>query len=417
MSAVVEPAGCAAVSRDETAAGETAPFPADHALVIPTYNRPQLLARLVNYYRAREPRLNLLVLDSSQPEAMAQNARALAAPGGAVRHVCFPQTLPPAHKIARGLAEVGTRFVSLCADDDIVFPEGLREASEFLAGQPDYVSAHGLYLNFRISGADVHLMREYSGPGNEAEHPGQRIFALCQAYESLFYAVFRTADLHQIATAATALPTLHFQELFQSVAALIKGKVRRFPQFYAGRQSCEPAEPERDKWQTYYWFADDPAEFLDHYRGYRDEVCRFYAAHAAPPLLARDDLCHVLDLAHASYFSAGCPPDYFRHRLQSLWPDTASPPSGRRDLLHEIRPSDAHRNLRRGLRLLNHVRRRAGLRARSRWAKAIAQLDRATREGHRSPWACHLPGGLEWLAAIPDFRSAYGELCRYLDGS
>lgn len=415
MSAVVDPSARGRAQLDDAAKDKPSRFPADHTIVIPTYNRPQFLARLVGYYATREPQLKLLVLDSSRPEIVAENARAVAERGGIARHLGFPQTLPMVGKIARGLAEVTTAFVSLCADDDIVFPDGLRAATEFLAGHPDYVSAHGLYLNFRVAGAEVHLMREYSGAGNEAEHPGQRIFALCQAYESLFYAAFRTADLQQIATAATALPTLHFQELFQSAAALIKGKVKRFPKFYAGRQSCDPAEPERDKWQTYYWFADDPAEFLDHYRSYRDEVGRFYAAHSAPPELGRDDLFRVLDLSHAVYFSAGCPPDYFMTRLQHLWPGAPKPPTGRRDLLHEIRPSNPHRQMRRGLRLLNYLRRRAGRRARSRWAAALAELDRATKQSYRTPWMCRLPRGLEWLAATPDFRAAYRELCDYLD--
>lgn len=415
MNAVAEPSAAPRAQADGQPTAARPRFPFDHTIVIPTYNRPQLLSRLVNYYRAREPRLKLLVLDSSRPDIVAENARSIAATGDAVRHLAFPQTLPMVGKIAQGLAEVATPFVSLCADDDIVFPDGLREATAFLAEHPDYVSAHGLYLNFRIAGDEVHLTREYSGAGNEAKHPGQRIFCLCQQYESLFYAAFRTPDLQQIAVAATALPTLHFQELFQSVSALIKGKVKRFPKFYGGRQSCDPAEPERDKWQTYYWFGDDPAEFLDHYRAYRDEVSKFYQAHASEPRLDRSELVRVLDLAHAVYFSAGCPPAYFMTRLQDLWPNAPAVTTGRRDLLNDIRPHSPHRELRRALRLLNFLRRRFGRRARSRWASSLAELDRLARQSYRTPWMCRLPTGFEWLAAVADFRHAYGELCHYLD--
>jgi glycosyltransferase domain-containing protein len=415
VSAIVEPSQApqGQVSGGPDAAAPQ--FPADHTIVIPTYNRPQLVARLVAYYARREPRLNLLVLDSSRPEVVDENARSLRSLGGLVRHLAFPQTLPMVGKIANGLGEVATPFVSLCGDDDIVFPDGLREATAFLGRHQDYVSAHGLYVNFRIAGHEVHLMREYSGAGNEAEHPGQRIFSLCENYESLFYAAFRTPDLQRIAAAATALPTLHFQELFQSIAALITGKVKRFPKFYGGRQSCEPAEPERDKWQTYYWFADDPAEFLNHYGAYRDEVWRFYQAHGTAPGLDRNALFRVLDLAHAVYFAGGCPPDYFMSRLQGFWPEAAKAPTVRRDLLHEIRPHNAHRELRRALRLFNFLRRRFGRRARSRWASDIAELDRSVGQSYRAPWSCKLPRGLEWLAAVPDFRRAYGELCLYLD--
>src|SRR5262249_42353188 len=158
------------------------------------------------------------------------------------RHAVFEDTLPMAVKVERGLALVETPFVSLCADDDLVFADGLREGIEFLERHVDYVCAHGLYLNFQEAGDhEVHLMREYAGAGNDASHPGARIFRLFQRYELLFYAVFRTADLREISAGAAAMPTLHFQELFQSVAALIKGKVHRFPTLYGARQSCPAA--------------------------------------------------------------------------------------------------------------------------------------------------------------------------------
>lgn len=387
----------------------------DHTLVIPTYNRPQFLTRLLGYYSERAPQLKLLVLDSSRPEIVEKNAHALAAYRGAIRHIGFPQTEPMVSKIARGLEEVATSYVSLCADDDIVFPDGLRAATAFLAENTDYVSAHGLYLNFRVADHQVYLEREYSGTGNEAEHPGARIFFLCQNYESLFYAAFRTTDLRQISAAASALPSLHFQELFQSVAALIKGKVKRFPKFYAGRQSCEPAEPTRDRWQTYYWFADDPAELIHHYSSYRNEIWRFYDAHAAAPRLSENEFCRVLDLAHAVYFSARCPPAYFHSTLQPFWPQEPCAAPASSDLLDAIRPASPQRRLRRGVRLLNLLRHRVRRRARERWTAELAELDRSMPRAGTTSWTCRLPNGLQWLATVPDFRQTYHELYRYLD--
>jgi hypothetical protein len=133
------------------------------------------------------------------------------------------------------------------------------------------------------------------------------------------------------------------------------------------------------------------------------------------PRLDRSALTRVLDLAHAVYFAAGCPPAYFMTRLQDLWPDTPAVATGRRDLLNDIRPHSPHRELRRALRLLNFLRRRFGRRARSRWASSLAELDRSTQRSYNISWSCRLPAGLEWLAAVPDFRCAYGELCRYLN--
>ncbi|MBI4294370.1 MAG: TIGR00180 family glycosyltransferase [Betaproteobacteria bacterium] len=402
-----------------------------HTLVIPTYNRPAELRRLVRYYYTRAWPMNLLVLDSSRPGVAEENAKMLSSLGESVRHVIFPGTTPMAAKLAQGLALVQSPYVSFCADDDLVLPNGLREAVAFLKDHPDYVSAHGLYINFRREGHDVHLMREYAGPSNEAAHAGARIYRLLQKYESLFYGVFRTPDLREIVSAVAALPTLHYQELFQSAAALIKGKVFRFPRLFGARQSCDPAEPERDKWQTYYWFAEDPAEVFEHYHAYRAALWSFYQAHAFAPLLEKEKFFKILDLAHAVYFSASCPPEYFHSVLQPYWPDDAYVKVGDIDLFDRLgRPAagslpetDAKRR-----------RRDAQVSANSqRWsaaricealpvalkavlaAPALARLNYQARHAFRTPWRCRLSVRLRWLAGVDDFRAAYFELCRYLD--
>lgn len=383
---------------------------ADHTLVIPTYNRPALLRRLVHYYRERAASMRLLVLDSSLAAAAEQNAKALAVYGEPVKHVAFPPTTPMATKLALGLGRVESSFASFCADDDLVFPTGLEEALAVLAGEPDHVCAHGLYLNFREAGHDVHLMREYAGASNDAHHAGARIFRLLQKYESLFYAVYRTPDLRDIASAVAELPTLHFQELFQSVSALIKGKVRRFPAFYAARQSCDAAEPGRDRWQTYYWFADDPAEFLEHYRAYTDAVLRFHLRHGAMPRLEAGPFRRALDLAHAVYFSADCPPAYFHTTLQSLWPTDPYTEVGKTDLFETLRGErTAARRSEPGrlARFLAHWRDQ-------RAAAARSSLDAEAKRVAGTAWRCQLPSELLWWAETPGFRASYLELCRYL---
>jgi glycosyltransferase domain-containing protein len=393
-----------------------------HTLVIPTYNRPALLKRLVQYYCKRAGPMNLLVLDSSRPEVAQENANVLASYGDCVRHVVFPGTTPLAAKLSQGLALVQTPYASLCADDDLVFPKRLHEAVAFLDDHPDYVCAHGLYFNFSQAGHDLNLMREYAGPSNEANHPGARIFRLLQKYESLFYAAFRTPDLRDIVSAAAALPTLHYQELFQSVAAMIKGKVRRFPKFYAARQSCPPAEPEREKWQTYYWFADNPVEVLEHYRVYCGEIWKFYEMHGPLPHLEREPFFKILDLAHAVYFSAECPPEYFHSVLQQYWPEDGYFEVNYVDLFDRLRTAATEPQERTAA--VEPPKWTAGLvlavarHMRTAWtALDLARLNRNVRKACRTPWKCCLPGRLRWLAGVAEFRNTYLELCHYLDQS
>jgi glycosyltransferase domain-containing protein len=395
----------------------------NHTLVIPTYNRPALLKRLVTYYCKRAPGMPLLVLDSSEPEIAAANAAALQRINADVKHQIFPSDLPMAVKLSRGLADVTTPTVSFCADDDLVFPDGLREALAFLKDHADYVSAHGLYLNFTEAAAQtIVIAKEYAGESNKAAHPGARIFRLMQNYESLFYGAFRTADLREIFAGVASIPTLHYQELFQSVAALIKGKVKRFPTFYAARRSGPEAEPGRDKWQTYYWFAADPGEFVQHYVAYRDGLWEFYARNAAAPALSRADFFRALDIAHSVYFSKTCPPRYFHSILQPLWPD---------DMFAE-KFDDLFQTLRQGkqrpvlgkagwllMKVLRRIRRWRMPRVQdaSTGAPALAALNEALAWQSQVPWRCEMPLGLMWLAANDDFRSNFRELTLYLDGA
>jgi len=304
-----------------------------HTLVIPAYNRPALLRQLLRYYRERALRLLLLILDSSQLEIVEEHARTLAGQDEMVRHAIFPGAVAVVSKLAQGLAQVQTPYASFCADDDLVFPGALRAAVAFLKGHPEYVCAHGLYLNFREADHDVHLSIEYGGAGIEARHPAARVFRLCQEYESLFYAAFRTEDLREVFSALPALSTVHFQELFQSVATVIKGKVGRLPVLYAARRSGPPAEPGREKWQT----------GLPRTRARSLSITVPTAGSFGGstscmlPRLEKDVFFRTLDLAHAVYFAAGCPPEFFHSVLQPYWPQDSYIRIGHLDALAEAR--------------------------------------------------------------------------------
>lgn len=405
----------------------------NHTLVIPTYNRPELVRRLVSYYQNRGTATRLLVLDSSRPEIAAENGGWFGGRPPSIRHVVYPESMQPGVKLARGLHLVDTAYVSFCADDDLVFPQGLSDAVDFVRENRDYVCAHGLYLNFRIGDQPepdedpatfdfhperIHVWREYGGPGNEAAHPGARIFRLFQNYESLFYAAFRTDDLRAIFDRVQGIPSLHYQELFQSVATLIKGKVKRLAGLYAARQSIAAAQPERENWQTYYWFAANPVEVLEHYRTYCDDLWRFYEAHGAAPRLDRPAFQKALDLSHAVYFSAGCPPAYFHSVLQPFWPQDGFVQPGRTDLFGQLGgdagasagpPGKRRWTLRSALSAARLVLRAA------RYAPYRHSLNWRARRLGGTPWNCRLPWNLRWLAGQPEFRRTYLELCRYLD--
>ena len=385
------------------------------SIVIPTYNRPEFLGRLLAYYQSKESAAKVLILDSSESDVKAKNARVTAECGERFRHVVFPLTLPVASKLAQGLALVDTPFCALCADDDIVFIEGLNRALTYLKAHPECVCTDGIYLNFFRSGKDIQLKIEYASKGIDAEHPAARVFRLFQRYESLFYGVFRTSDLAEIFSGVSRNPSLHYQELFQATGALLIGKSHRLPVFYAGRQHCAPADPTRNRWQTYYWFAENREEFLEHYVRYRGELWEFYQRRGARPRLSKDEFVKSMDIAHAVFFGTGCPPEYFYSVLQSQWPkDPFKQDPEDDDVCNQLKV--APRRSWRG-----PVRRFA------KWLQEAASTDppssglndinHCVRRQFRTPWTCVLAPELRWLANTGRFREAYFELCRYMDGS
>jgi len=388
-----------------------AELPSDFTLIIPTHNRHALFSRLVHYYSKRLPSMHLLVLDSSDPSITEKNSKVVSPYGNCVQHVIFPITEQPFSKFARGVSLVKTPYVSFCGDDDIVFPDGLAESVSFLREHPDYVCAHGLYLNFREEGNNVHVKREYAGPSIEASHPGARIFQLFQNYESLFYAVFRTNALNEIYSGMADQTTSHYKELFQSVAALIKGKTKRFPKIYAARRDGPPVEAGREKWHTHYWFAQSPKEVLESYRTYCSALWHFYEAKSPAPRLDKEAFCKMMDLAHAVHFSAGCPPEYFYSVLQSHWPSDKFQKSINVDLFDQLK-SPKQRDGFSVDRLIARIRRAVHI---IRSAPGFARLNSAVRKHCRTPWRCRPHPSLWWLTTSSHFSETYLELCFYLD--
>src|SRR6185436_1574729 len=113
-----------------------------YTLLIPTYNRPEDLGRLLRFLAAQKADFPVRVLDSSRPEAHEQN-RALAA-GLALdlRVERFDPAMPPFEKFWRGAEMVETEFASLCADDDLVLAGSIAPLVEHLARHPDCSVAH-----------------------------------------------------------------------------------------------------------------------------------------------------------------------------------------------------------------------------------------------------------------------------------
>ena len=383
-------------------------------LIIPTYNRPAHLARLLNYYASKQTTIRFLVLDSSDEQSKALNEKATTILGDNIKYVAFPSTISVATKLFEGLKLINTPYCAFCADDDLVFIDGLGEALTFLQNNAEYACVDGIYLNFNKTKNNVNIHIEYATKGISADDPGARVFKLYQKYESLFYGVFKTQNAVNIFAGVSANTSLHYQELFQTTAALLTGKSHRLPIFYAARQSCDPADMTRDKWQTYYWFAENPKEFMEHYIHYRDELWSFYHQHIPNQIYPKQTFFQVMDIAHATYFGVGCPPEYFHNFLQPHWPTERFKKS-----------KQVSDNVCNQLKSKSRIWVEVAMENTLKWLPKILasyysifdmkKLNRKIQRHTKTNWNCVPARDLKWLAGVPSFHLAYQELCIYLD--
>ncbi|MDB5799580.1 MAG: family glycosyltransferase [Rhodocyclales bacterium] len=389
---------------------------ANITLVVPTYNRHELFCKLLDYYASLGLAMQILVLDSSCESLQHKNRKHVLSLGSGFRHISYSSDVPVASKLSQGLHAVGTEYAALCADDDLVFLDGLIGAKAFLQDHPEYVCVDGIYLNYWQKEFDVNVKIEYGSGGINGEHAYARVFRLFQKYESLFYGVFRTKHITQIFDGVSKIQSLHFQELFQAVSALMIGKSHRLPLFYAARQSCDPAQPERDKWQTFQWFADDRAEFLAHYALYRTSLLSFYKSNISESSrIDEAGFFKAMDLAHSIFFATGCPQWYFFSELKHLWSNDAfqNVVSGT-EALDQLKSAGRLDRERKAARLISNI----GDSVRRCFSTDdIEKLNKTIQANHSNPWLCIFHDHLEWLAESDQFKGAYDDLCSYLEGS
>jgi glycosyltransferase domain-containing protein len=157
-----------------------------YTLVIPTFNRPAHLRRLLGYMAARRFEYPIRVLDSSGDDALAQNRETVGRGGLDLVHDVYDPATPMHKKIELGLAPVESTYCSLCADDDVLFTNELNGLLDILDADPGLAVAHGYYVNFK-PGEDFDIWyTDYSAPSILAGDALTRIVEQMSDYQAIF---------------------------------------------------------------------------------------------------------------------------------------------------------------------------------------------------------------------------------------
>lgn len=239
-----------------------------HTLVIPTYNRPANLARLLGYLERARLESPVMVLDSSTPENQERNREIGRAAGLDVTHLSFSEDIHPFVKMRDGLASVKTEFCSACADDDLVFVPTLERMFDVLDTNEACAAVHGNYVNFKED-PDAFRVISVAQRDSQAvsENALQRVREFLSDYTVLFYAVFRTDVMKACFAPVGDLDTTLVRELASSTLAVANGPVIRTDDFYMGRNTDESAS--YDAWHPHQILATRPEVLFADFAAFR----------------------------------------------------------------------------------------------------------------------------------------------------
>jgi glycosyltransferase domain-containing protein len=218
-------------------------------LVIPTFNRPHFLARVIKYYVESHFPFEIVVADSSSQAAIEANQRVVnsAAPSLRIDYQLYSTDTNPYLKLVQALGKCTTPYAVICADDDFIITRGIVECVDFLELHQDYAVSRGNATIVEVSaGAENKAGAVFSGyvypqGAIESADPLERLVEHLQSYTPTYYSIHRRDQLvNNLQQAFENTVDYRFGELLASCLSVVQGKVALLDLMLMVRQG-EPA--------------------------------------------------------------------------------------------------------------------------------------------------------------------------------
>ena len=211
-------------------------------LIIPTYNAPHYLKRILTFYSRYGPEFKIIVGDSSLDKNKKENKKIISSFTELEIEYRdeYKTETNPHNKFADLVKQVKTKYVVFCAEDDFVLPNGIKRAIEFLEKNKDFVIAQGDYINFCIIDGRFQWEPGYKYNSIIFNNAKYRSFLHLSNYSiPTVYGVFRTESLKRIYQEMTnsKIDTRFFGELFPSILTLVYGKLKYLNILYGARNT------------------------------------------------------------------------------------------------------------------------------------------------------------------------------------
>lgn len=222
------------------------------SLIIPTYNNPCQLQRLLNYYNGFKVNYSIIVVDSSLEQNKLINKKIISIyPNLSIHYRTYHPEIHLLDKLTDALNYANRPYCVFCASDDFITPNGIQQSADFLEKNQDFSVARGYHINFYIKTnrqgkrqlywkvpPSVDLFKNSS---IHLQDPVSRLtFHLSNYLVATFYAVHRTDFLKMIFTETqefTLKGDYQFTELLPSILTLMYGKMECLDVFYGARET------------------------------------------------------------------------------------------------------------------------------------------------------------------------------------
>lgn len=203
------------------------------AIAITTLNRSDFLIRQLNYYANNNCHHAIYIADTSTMKEHAEMTKEAVNKLRNRINITYNQFLDgsPAESTYKNLCLVKEKYACFNGDDDYQIPNSLTKCAEFLETHPDYATATGYVVNFRLKqeGAygDILVLKDYPRPEIHNETASQRIIDFLDQYFVTNISVSRTEQMRTNWSNNNKMPDLAFgSEILPGALSIIDGKAK-----------------------------------------------------------------------------------------------------------------------------------------------------------------------------------------------
>lgn len=247
------------------------------AIIIPTYNRPAMLAKALLFLRACGVDCPIHVADGSGQEAADRNARAIAR---ASRHLELthhpqPPEVPMYQRIALVAEGIKARYILLHADDDYLFLDAVRDCVTFLESHPMHVCCQGPMVSYFLSKPDPERLKPYLTNPYEEATALDRVKGMIYQYSPTFYAVHRRSVLVEAFGGGKFRQTSpRMDEIMSALHTVALGRVGQIDRLYGLRLVHSDQASQDDTWMDLMIQEDFSAQWTSKMEAVVDAVAR-----------------------------------------------------------------------------------------------------------------------------------------------